>query len=542
MAAHNFSNLQKRVVARYDYRDEHNTLLFQVVRFEPKTFAQRRPDGRGGFIWGLDGVRRVLYRLPQLLNTVGIVYVTEGEKDADRLTDLGLTSTCNPCGAGSWRPEFAECFEGRDVVILPDNDGAGLAHADDVARAIHPVAKSVRVVWLPEVPPKGDVSDWLGAGHTISELEEIEAKTPLWCPAQADGAELVRDVESFITRFVILPPRTALAVALWAIVTFCFDAFDALAYLSISSPTPRCGKTRLLEVLSLVVFNPVRTGNVSEAALFRFIETESPTLLLDEAETLRGKGERAEYLRGLLNAGNRRDAYVTRCVGQNHTVQRFSVYCPKVVAGIGSMPNTIRDRSILVEMQRRKDSERVERFLFRKARPEGEKLRERISAFVSENRVTIETAYERIELGFIEDRDAEAWESLFAALSVADNSRFEELKTCALVLTGHKSEGDAEESLSVRVLSDLRDVWPDGESSAFSASLVESLKSIEDSPWASDVELNQRKLARFLRPFGVESRQVRIDSKTAKGYLLSELESAFLRYLAEQGKSPKQSA
>lgn len=527
------------IVARYPYHDEHGALLFEVVRFEPKSFAQRRPDGRGGFVWGLDGVRRVPYRLPQLLNSVGTVYVTEGEKDADRLVDLGVTATCNPCGAGSWRPELAKYFDGREVTILPDNDGAGLAHADDVARALHPVAKSVRVVWLPGLPSKADVSDWLDAGHTFARLDEIAAQTPVWCPAEAQGAELLHDVETFITQFVILPPHTALAIALWAIATFCFDKFDALAYLCVSSPTPRCGKTRLLEVLSLIVSNPTRTGNVSEAALFRFIEAESPTLLLDEAEPLKGKSERAEYLRGLLNAGNRRDAYVTRCVGQNHTVQRFSVYCPKVVAGIGSMPHTIRDRSILVEMQRRKDSERVERFLFRRARPEGENLRGRISAFVSENCKAIESAYESIELGFIEDRDAEAWESLFAVLSVANNSRSRELKTCALALTGHKAEGDAEESLSVRVLSDLRDVWPEGESSAFSARLLESLKAIEDSPWAADVELNQRKLARFLRPFGVESRQVRVDTKTAKGYLLAEVEPAFVRYLGAEAKHPK---
>ena len=147
-----------------------------------------------------------------------------------------------------------------------------------------------------------------------------------------------------------------------------------------------------------------------------------------------------------------------------------------------------------------------------------------------------------MELDFIEDRDAEAWESLFALLSIADNSRFEELKKCALALTGHKAEGDAEESLSLRLLSDLRDVWPEGEGAAFSANLIESLKPIEDSPWASDVELNPRKLARFLRPFGVESRQVRVGGKTAKGYLLSELESAFVRYLGTEAKHGKQPA
>jgi hypothetical protein len=533
---------KRRIVAHYAYRDPHGALLFEAVRFEPKSFAQRRPDGCGGWVWGLDGVQRVPYRLPELLNTLGTVYVTEGEKDADRLADMNLTATCNPCGAGNWRSEFSQHFEGREVLVLPDNDGAGLAHADDVARALYPVAKSVRVVWLSGVPEKGDVSDWLDAGHTLTELEEIAAKTPLWCPAETEGAQLLRDVESFIGRYVILPPYTRLPLALWVFATFCFEAFDSMAYLCVTSPTPRCGKTRLLEVLSLLASSPERTANISEAALFRIIEEQKPTLLLDEAETLKGRSERAEYLRGLLNAGNRRDANVTRCVGQNHNVQRFSVFCPKIVAGIGSMPHTIRDRSILLEMQRRKDSEHVERFLFRKVGPEGKKLCEDISAFVSKNRTKIEAEYERMELDFIEDREAEMWDSLFAVLSVADNSRFEELKKCALALTGHKAAGDAEESLSLRLLSDVRDVLPGGASAVFSAHLLDLLKTIEDSPWASEVELTLRKLARFLRPFEIESRQVRIENKTAKGYMREEMETAFARYLGPEGKHAKQPA
>jgi putative DNA primase/helicase len=101
---------------------------------------------------------------------------------------MGLTATCNPCGAGNWRPEFNQHFAGRDVIILPDNDGPGLAQAEDVARSLYPVAKSVRVVWLSGVPQKGDVSDWLDAGHTIADLEEISALTPLWSFAESEGA------------------------------------------------------------------------------------------------------------------------------------------------------------------------------------------------------------------------------------------------------------------------------------------------------------------------------------------------------------------
>ncbi len=529
----------KSIVACYAYHDERGVPLFEVVRFEPKSFAQRRPDGNGGYVWGMDGVPRVPYHLQEILSTVDRVYVPEGEKDCDRLAVEGLTATCNTCGAGKWRAELNQYFSGRDVVILPDNDGPGLAHADDVARALYPFAKSVRVVWLPDLPLKGDVSDWLDAGHTVAELEEIADKTPCFSPGDP---ELLRDVESFVMRFVVLPPCTPLPTALWAMATYCFDLFDAFAYLCATSPTPRCGKTRLLEVLSLIVSKPEHTANVSEAALFRIVEADKPTLLLDETETLKGKSERAEYLRGLLNAGNRRDAHVMRCVGQDHTPKRFSVYCPKIFAGIGSLPATIRDRSILIEMQRRSPGERVERFLFRKAGPEGAKLRARISEFIETNLAAIEAVYESVTLGFIEDRDEEAWASLFAVLSVADSTRIKELEACARLLTGQKADEDAEESPNVCLLADLRNIWPTGEKTASTADLLERLKQIEDSPWASDVPLDARKLAQRLRPFGVTPRQVRVRDGTAKGYHFDELQPAFDRYLTPKGKQGKQSA
>ena len=143
--------------------------------------------------------------------------------------------------------------------------------------------------------------------------------------------------------------------------TFLFESFDGFPYLVISSPTKRCGKTRLLECLELIVSNPRRSSNPSEAAVFRMIEKFRPTFILDEVETLNGKGERAEYLCALINAGNRRNATVPRCVGQGSTldVKEFSIYCPKILAGIGRFPETVTDRVICIEMQRRKDSEKV---------------------------------------------------------------------------------------------------------------------------------------------------------------------------------------
>lgn len=142
------SQQRKRVVAEYSYTDEAGNLLFQCVRFEPKGFFQRQPDGKGGWTWNLDGVRLVPYNLPAVLNAKE-VWIVEGEKDADNLGELGFTATCNPMGAGKWRDAYSQHFKNKAVFIVPDNDEAGLAHAEQVARSLHGVAASIKIVRLP---------------------------------------------------------------------------------------------------------------------------------------------------------------------------------------------------------------------------------------------------------------------------------------------------------------------------------------------------------------------------------------------------------
>ncbi len=362
--------------------------------------------------------------------------------------------------------------------------------------------------------------------------------------SEEDGEALVADLERFITRFVILPGQTALPLAPWVLATFCHDAFDSFGYLLVVSPAPRCGKTRLLETLSLIVSEPRRIASTSEPALFRTIAEYSPTLLLDEMETLNSRSERAEYLKSLLNAGNRCDAVVTRCEGKDFKVKEFNVFCPKILAGIGRFPHTIRDRSIILPMQRRKTDEKVARFIFREVRPVGEMLRQRAQAFIERQREQIERAYLELDLKFLEDRDCEIWEPLFAVMTVADPSRLAELRTCAERLCRQKASADADESLAVKLLSDLRDVWPTNKPHAYTRELLGLLRDLGESPWSTEIDLNPHKMARFLKGFDVRSRKVRVGDATGKGYILEELEAAFARYLApnslegEHGEQP----
>lgn len=168
-----------RVIIEYDYRDESGNLLFQTVRYEPKDFRYRRPDGNGGWAWNLNSTRRVLYRLPELIASEGELYLCEGEKDADRLVESGLTATTCPMGAGKWRDEYSEWFKGRDVVIIPDKDQVGRDHSNNIATCLHGLAKSIKIVSLPSLPEHGDVSDYLEQ-HTKEDLLFEVKKTPFF--------------------------------------------------------------------------------------------------------------------------------------------------------------------------------------------------------------------------------------------------------------------------------------------------------------------------------------------------------------------------
>ncbi len=180
------ADVKPRIVATYDYRDKNGELLFQACRREPKGFFQRQPKSGGGWAWNLQGVRRILYRLPELLaaDPTEPVFVVEGEKDVDRLVGLELVVTCNSGGASKWRDEYNESLRGRQVVILPDNDAPGRKHGDQVARALQGVAASVKVLALPGLAEKSDASDWLDAGGTAEELMRLADETPEWEPSE----------------------------------------------------------------------------------------------------------------------------------------------------------------------------------------------------------------------------------------------------------------------------------------------------------------------------------------------------------------------
>jgi len=222
------------IESKYDYRDERGQVLYQKCRNVPKGFSQRRPDGKGRWINNLKGVRRVLYRLPDLIaaDPDMPVYIVEGEKDVETLRKLGRIATCNDDGAGKgkWKPEYNEYFRGRQVVLIPDNDAVGREHMEQIAKGLHGIATKIKIVHLTDLQEGGDISDWVAHGHTAVELFNLVMRSPKWTPDDADVyrtfptnllpspiREYIRAAARSIgcdESYVALPLLTALAAAI----------------------------------------------------------------------------------------------------------------------------------------------------------------------------------------------------------------------------------------------------------------------------------------------------------------------------------------
>jgi hypothetical protein len=541
----------KAIEAVYSYLDEEGDLLYQQVRRIPKRFSFRQPAENGGWKWSLEGIRKVPYWLPEVMSAEE-VFVVEGEKDVESLRRWGLTATCNPGGAGKWKDEYSKFLKGKRVVVLQDNDEPGRKHALAVVQSVAPYAAEVQLV-LPFQEAK-DVSDWIANGGTKEQFRKLVEETSAYKPSMessivADGesgqidptvpllqgVKLVRKLELFFQRRVILPSGLALVLALWVIGTYLYDIFDCYPYICITSPTKRCGKTLLAELIGLISARSKTTVNVSEAALFRMIEMFRPTIIMDEAETLANrKSERAQFLLSLLNAGHRKNANVIRCVGPDHTPREFPVYCPKVLLAIGNLPDTFRDRSVIVAMRRRRNDEQVARYRYREVSQKGSRRAALTRLWADAHRKQIESGYLNQPLDFLEDREADNWAPLFAIAAVAVPDRANELKQIAMRLGKAKNALDVDDSDNLRLLSDVRRIFTKNKVNRISTSeLLSELQRTDESPWG---ELTQYKLARTLKPFGISSRQLWIRERNVRGYEHADFEPVFESYLSPSSR------
>ena len=349
---------------------------------------------------------------------------------------------------------------------------------------------------------------------------------------QIYGAALLDQVDTFIRRFCILPKEHAYtAVTLWAAHTHFIDQLETTGRLACLSPEPGSGKTRVLEVLDTIAHRPLLALDLSMSAFFRIVEDNRPTILLDEVDAIftgKAKAEGTEDLRRTINSGYRIGAKVQRVGGQNRDqVQSFRIFAPVAMAGLGNLPDTLLSRCIVLNMKRRGPGEKVQPWRERLQRPEGEALQGLLSQWAGQ---TGQLAYPQLPHG-VEDRDADVWEPLVMVADAAGGDWPQRVREACTSFIKAKPQSSV--SLGVRLLADLREIWPEGQSSMFTADILDALAELDEAPWADlyGEGLKPRKLAQMLSDYGAGSTKVRIGHEVKKGYRREDLWDAWTRYL-----------
>ena len=348
-----------------------------------------------------------------------------------------------------------------------------------------------------------------------------------------DVARTLNAVVGFIRRFVVLTDDQLVAVALWSFHTHASDAAACTPYIGITSAEKRSGKTRLLEVLELLVREALPTANISDAALFRAIAELKPTLLFDEIDAIFGpKARDREDLRGMLNAGYRHGAVARRMGGPRMTtLEAFPVYCPKAFAGIGELPDTIADRSIRVRLERRTPDEPIERFRRRDVEQQAEPVRESIMSLADFHADLLADARPDLP-DELDDRAQDLWEPLLAIADLAGGDWPVRARVAAVALsTGSERE---DESLGARLLGDIQTVFEENTTERYiTADLVEELAKIEESPWGDwyGKPISAQALGRLLKPYMIKTLSIWVDGEKHRGYKREQFANAWVRVL-----------
>jgi hypothetical protein len=590
---------KKVVAAEYAYHDENGVVAFVVERVEyrnpdgtfvrakggkrKKTFRQRRwdPGHSGAWLWNVDGVPALIYKLPEVIEAIAtgkVIAVVEGEAKADALWAWNVPATCCACGAGKWHAEHAEYLRGAEVVLLPDNDEPGFQHIAEVGATLAGVAKRVRVLLLPGLPPKGDIKDWMAAGGTREQLDTLVAQAPDWQPPPSeaptdqnkakaaadeqqlidelarlnaadydrrrkeaadelgmrrstlddmvgarraeqadeagpaplfghwmvepwpepvDTAALVVSIIDRVKKHVILSDDEALIVALWIMFAWVHDAAAVHSpILLVTSAEANSGKTQLLSLIGFLVPRSLLCIEISEATLFRGIEMWQPTVMVDEADVILINNE---PLRAVINSGWTRGACVPRCIGDDNTPHAFPTFTPKVIGMKGrKLPDTTLSRSIIIEMKRKRTSERVEHF--RSLDNAGlAELRRRSLRWSNDNGKQLSDAEPDMPAGF-DNRLGDNWHLLLAIAELADNGWPDKTRQAASRLSRVTDVA----STGSRLLADIKLVFDEaGVDRMSSSELVAGLTANPEarwSEWKRGKPITQAQLARELKP------------------------------------------
>src|SRR5262249_13136939 len=324
-------------------------------------------------------------------------------------------------------------------------------------------------------------------------------------------------------------------VALWVLFTHAFAAFDFSPKLVIKSAEPRSGKTRLVEAVDRLARRPLLTSGITGAALLRIIEQHAPAMLLDEIDTMiKGDPDKAEALRGLVNSGfDRASARFVKNVPTpdgGFEPRAFSTWCPMLLAGIGTLPDTISDRSVIISMKRKRPDEKV-KWLRARDGADLHDLGRKAARWAADHREVLEMADPDMR-GRLHDRAADAWSPLLASAGLAGGEWPGRARNAAIELSGGADDG----TIRAKLLADIRTAFDVKKADRLSSDhLVAYLIGLDDRPWpefGKGKPLTKAKLAHLLRALEISSGTIRLDDgQTPKGYYRDAFEDAFTRYL-----------
>lgn len=424
----------------------------------------------------------------------------------------------------------APTFTPDDETILCELAGLSCIEYDrrrkEVADALGIRIKTLDV----EVDQRRTTSDEPGEQN---ERAEPFRKIVPW-PEPVDGAWLLSAIADRIGQHVVLQNEAADAVALWVLHAHTHTAANISPLLAIQSPQKRCGKTTALEVVSALVPRALSTANITPASLFRAVEKWCPTLIIDEADTfLRNNDE----LRGIINSGHRLGGQVIRTVGDDHEPRVYRTWCPKAIALIGRLHDTLADRSIVVHLKRKRPDEQVERLRLDR-REAMTDLARRAARWALDNLETLRDMDPSVPEA-LHDRAADNWRPLIAIADIVDGDWPRRARAAANALSG---DSDNDSSVATTLLGDIRDLFQERDVDKLaSADIVDALVEMEDRPWpewSKGRPISLQGVARLLDPFDIKPRLLRNGKKVFRRYCLDDFEDAFSRYLPPLSVTP----
>ena len=458
--------------------------------------------------------------------------------------DADVSTNRNVHNAASRLQQACITYGARGVVHVVDTGASAKAGIDDLLGA------------MPDRLRAGAVRRLIDGAGKLPRPPAKKARRPDTKPAPKP-VELLRDergdhllglVENLLQRYVVMGEHERVAVVLWVAHTHAVEAADITPYVAVTSAVMRAGKSNLMTLCGCLAPSPLASANATAAVLYRTIDDDpATTLFLDEVDawlTGRNGSESAEAIRGILNAGFERGGRASRMEGQGAAMQvrHYSVFCPKMVAGIGTLPATVMDRSVPIRMKRKHRGEPVERFRRQKVRDEAEPLRPRLASWTARRVGSLANARPDLP-DALDDRAQDMWEPLLAIADAAGGSWPARARAAALALSAGRGAEDGSEP--ERLLADIFTVFSDSGHRLPSSVMCDRLNAIEEGPWGGKRRgegLDPRGLAKLLRGFDIVPGNIRLpDGKTPKGYRREQFLDAWSRHLPDDDEGPADS-